>query len=218
MFDFNCNVAQSWGVYNLNSESEYALAHYCSTINIASGLHAGDPVAIFKALNYAMDNNVAIYALVGYPDLQGFGKRKMNLDDDEMRAIVTYQIGAISACANTFGLEIEGVRCHGALKEELNSNEQCAIVLSDTIKKINPWFNLIAQNQNTKDIIQAQNVKSALEVEFETIGNINEIIETEKNSGLKIDTIHFKNLSDVKSAYEIIKPAPINFNRVQNQI
>ena len=135
-----------------------------------------------------------------------------------MRAIVTYQIGAISACANTFGLEIEGVRCHGALKEELNSNEQCAIVLSDTIKKINPWFNLIAQNQNTKDIIQAQNVKSALEVEFETIGNINEIIETEKNSGLKIDTIHFKNLSDVKSAYEIIKPAPINFNRVQNQI
>ncbi|MBR1617660.1 LamB/YcsF family protein [bacterium] len=217
MFDFNCNVAQSWGVYTKN-ETEYETALWASTINIASGLHAGDPVAISNALKFALEHNPAISALIGYPDIQGFGRRKINLNDDELFSVVIYQIGALSTFASSYNLEIENVRCHGALKDELNSNEHSAEIIAKAIKKINPWLNLIVQNQNTKSLIQSFNLKSALEVEFTSESTISEIEETERQAGFKIDTIHFTNISDIKRAYKELKPTPINYNRVEAQI
>ena len=79
MFDYNCDVAQSYGVYN-NGNKEFELAKYCSSINVSAGFHAGDPMSISRAFKYASDNNVAISAHIGYPDIQGFGKRKMDLN------------------------------------------------------------------------------------------------------------------------------------------
>lgn len=209
MFDFNCDVAQSYGVYNNNLE--YDIAPYCSTINISAGFHAGDPVNIRKAFLYAMDNNVALCAHIGYPDIQGFGKRAMKLNDDELEAVVIYQIGAIIAYAKTYDLEIESVRCHGALKDELNQNEHSAQVIAQAIKKISPWLNLIVNNIETKKLVENQGVKCAFEYEFNENDDINLIPEN-------IDTIHFRTLDDIKKAYNTIKPSPINYNRVENQI
>ena len=209
MFDFNCDVAQGYGVYDNNNE--YKIAKYCSTINISAGFHAGDPVNIRKAFLYALDNNVALCAHIGYPDIQGFGRRLMKMEDDELEATVIYQVSAIIAYAKTFDLEIEAVRCHGALKQELNENEHSAIVIAQAIKKVSPWLNLVVQNENIKDIISKEGLKIALEYEFKTGDDINTISN-------KFDTIHFKTLEDIKPAYNILKPAPINYNRVQNQI
>ena len=103
MFDFNCDVAQSYGVYK--NESELEMAKYASSINISAGFHSGDPVNIRKAFLFAKDNNVALGAHIGYPDIQGFGKRKMDLDDAELEAIVIYQVGAIVAYAKTFATQ-----------------------------------------------------------------------------------------------------------------
>ncbi len=35
---------------------------------------------------------------------------------------------------------------------------------------------------------------------------------------VKPDTIHFTTLENVKRAYDVIKPSPINYNRVKEQI
>ena len=212
MFDFNCDVAQSYGVYK--NESELEMAKYASSINISAGFHSGDPVNIRKAFLFAKDNNVALGAHIGYPDIQGFGKRKMDLDDAELEAIVIYQVGAIVAYAKTFDLEIEHVRCHGALKDVVNESEEKAKVVANAIKKVSPWLNLIVQNPTTKDIVQKEGLKSAYEVEFTSNSSIREIRELET----KPDTLHFKSLEDIKRAYDVIKPSPINYNRVQNQI
>ena len=209
MFDFNCDVAQSYGVYN--NSNEYEIAKYCSTINIAAGYHAGDAISIRKAFLYALDNNIALCAHIGYPDIQGFGKRPMKLEDEELEAIIIYQISAIMAYAKTFDLEIESVRCHGALKNELNENEHSAAVIAEAIKKVSPWLNLIVQNEDTKNIVTKLGVKAALEYEFKNDDNIESVSS-------KFDTIHFTNLDDVKKAFINTKPAPINYNRVQNQI
>ena len=209
MFDFNCDVAQSYGVYkNIN---EYEIAKYCSTINVSAGYHAGDAISIRKAFLYACENNIALCAHIGYPDIQGFGKRTMKLEDEELEAIVIYQVSAIIAYAKTFDLEIEAVRCHGALKEELNQNEHCAVIIAQAIKKISPWLNLIVNNENTKEIVENIGIKSALEYEFQDGDEISSISE-------KIDTIHFTSLENIKKAYDTIKPAPINYKRVENQI
>ncbi len=210
MFDFNCDVAQSYGVYK--NEVELEIAKYASSINISAGFHAGDPTSIRNALLFASQNNIAIGAHIGYCDIQGFGKRQINLSPEELEALVIYQVGAIIAYAKTFDLEVEQVRCHGALKDYLNENKEALLVVVEAIKKINPWLNLIVQTPEAKAFVEQNGLKAGLEVEF--IGSIREIREL----GIKPDTIHFKSLEDIKRAADVIKPTPINYNRVQKQI
>ena len=212
MFDFNCDVAQSYGVYKNDSELE--IAQYASSINISAGFHAGDPMSIRKALLFASENNIALGAHIGYPDIQGFGKRKMDLNKDELEALIIYQLSAIIAYAKTFDLEVEHVRAHGALKDYLNESEEGILVAIEAIKKVSPWLNLIVQTPKNKELVQNNGLKAALEVDFDEKTSIREIRELE----VKPDTIHFKTLEDIKRAADIIKPTPINYNRVQNQI
>ena len=212
LYDFNCDMAQSYGVYK--NEVEYEIANYASSINISAGFHAGEPVSIRKALLFAKEKNCALGAHIGYPDIQGFGKRKMELDEDELTSVITYQTGAIIAYAKTFDLEVEHVRAHGALKELINQSQNAAQTMALAIKKINPWLNIIVQNPQTKEFIESLGAKAAYEVEFNQISSIRAVRELE----IKPDTIHFRALEDIKRAYDIIKPTPINYNRVQEQI
>ena len=208
MFDFNCDVAQSYGIYKNDVELE--IAKYASSINVSAGFHSGDPIKIRSALLFAKDNNIALGAHIGYPDIQGYGKRKMDLSKEELEAVVIYQVGAIIAYAKTYDLEIEQVRCHGALKDTLNNSEEDALVIIEAVKKVSPWLNLIVQSQQMKEFVQNAGLKAAYEKDyFEGILS---------NSEDKPDTIHFRTLEDIKTAYEIVKPSPINYNRVQEQI
>ena len=54
--DFNCDLAQSYGVYKNNNEFE--LLDYVSSVNISCGFHAGDPVTIKDALLKAKEKNI----------------------------------------------------------------------------------------------------------------------------------------------------------------
>ena len=212
MFDFNVDMAQGYSIYN--NEDEFEIAKYASSVNVSAGFHSGDPMKIRAALLFVQENNKALGIHIGYPDIQGFGKRKMNLNDDELEANVIYQVGAVSAYAKTYDIEIENVRCHGALKELLNEDSQSATIIAKAIKKINPWLNLIIQNSQMKEVIENEGIKTALEFEFKENSSLREIRELP----VKPDTIHFRSLADIKRAYEIVKPAPINYNRVSNQI
>ena len=212
MFDFNCDVAQSYGVYRNDDELE--IAKYASSVNVSAGLHSGDPVNIRKALLFVKENEIAVGAHIGFPDIQGFGKRKMDLEPEELEAIVIYQIGAIDAYAKTMDLAIEHVRCHGALKNMVNENTEVAEVVANAVKKVNPWLNLYVQDFETKKIIEKIGLKSAYEVDFNETTSIRQIREMIN----KPDTIHFRKLEDIKRAYDVIKPTPVNYNRVQEQI
>lgn len=213
MFDFNCDCAQEYGVYK--NEKELETAKYVSSINIAAGFHAGDPLSIKRALEFAKDNDVSIGAHIGYQDIQGFGSRKVELSDEELETNVIYQISAISSFANAMGLEIEHVRLHGAMKNELNSNIDFAKKVAQAIKKLNPWLNLYINNPEFKEILEKETgTKCALEVNFQDYGTIRQIRELE----IKPDTIHFCSVEDAMRAKEVLKPTPVNYNRVGGQI
>ena len=57
--DFNCDLAQSYGIYKNNNEFE--LLDYVSSVNISCGFHAGDPNTIKDALLKAKDINAPIW-------------------------------------------------------------------------------------------------------------------------------------------------------------
>lgn len=136
--DFNCDLAQGYGVYR--NTSEYDFLDYVSSVNISCGFHAGDPQTIKKAMLAAKDKNIVIGAHIGYSDIQGFGYRAMELSDDELEALVVYQVGAIMSFAKAYNLEIEHVRPHGAMYKKASEDFRFATVIARSIQKCSQWL------------------------------------------------------------------------------
>lgn len=139
--DFNCDLAQSFGVYK--NEHEFDLLDYVTSVNISTGFHAGDPVAIKNALLKAKDKNLVIGAHIGFNDIQGFGTRAVNLSEEETEAAVIYQIGALMAFAKAFGLEIEHVRPHGAMYKLASQNFTFSCAIAKAVKKCSQWLTYV---------------------------------------------------------------------------
>ncbi len=213
VFDFNSDLAQEYGIYK--NEAAYEIANYVSSVNISAGFHAGDPLSIKQALEFAKNRNLAVGAHIGYPDISGFGYRNMELKQDEIEAMVIYQLGAISAYANTLSMEIEHVRCHGAMYEKLNNDPEFAKNVANAVKKFNPWLNLIVGNPEIKALIEKEvRINCSYEVLFNETMSVRQLREMP----VVPDTIHFTTLENAKRAYDVIKPTPINYNRVKEQI
>lgn len=213
MFDFNSDMAQEFGVYK--NEESYEIAKYMSSVNISAGFHAGDAIAIKNALSFVKELNLTVGAHIGYQDISGFGRRTMELTEDEVEAMVVYQVGAISAFAKTFSMPIEHVRCHGAMNIKLGQDVEFAKSVARAVKKINPWLNLYVPNPDIKKIIEDEiQINCPYEVAFSENMSIRQIREME----IVPETIHFSSLEDAKRAYDVIKPTPVNYNRVSGQI
>jgi UPF0271 protein len=63
----------------------------------------------------AKRHGVAVGAHPSYPDLQGFGRRVMEVEPEELTHAVLYQTGALRAFLDAEGMELSHVKVHGAL-------------------------------------------------------------------------------------------------------
>lgn len=111
--DLNCDLGESFGAWRMGDDDN-AMRHI-SSANIACGLHAGDPTTMRATVAAAVRYKVAIGAHPSLPDLQGFGRREMQVSPAEVHAMVLYQIGALSAFATAAGARLRHVKPHGAL-------------------------------------------------------------------------------------------------------
>jgi UPF0271 protein len=111
--DINCDMGESFGAYKLGRDQE--VMGYISSANIACGWHAGDPMVMGQTVRLAKQNGVAVGAHPGYPDLMGFGRRRMDLTLKEIENYILYQIGALYAFAKAHGVLLQHVKVHGAL-------------------------------------------------------------------------------------------------------
>lgn len=131
--DFNSDVGESYGNYVYGNDEE--LMNYLTSVNIACGLHAGDPAVMRRTVRLAHEKNLAIGAHPGLPDLQGFGRRKMEVSPEEGRDMVLYQIGALSAFVKQQGAKLTHVALHGALSVMAKSDEALAREILAGIKQ-----------------------------------------------------------------------------------
>ena len=111
--DLNCDMGESFGRYTLGQDE--ALLPLITSANIACGWHAGDPLVMEQTVCLAQAAGVAIGAHPGLPDLQGFGRRRMDLSPDEAEAFTLYQVGALAAFASAHRAELCHVKPHGML-------------------------------------------------------------------------------------------------------
>lgn len=139
--DFNCNLGQSFGIYQ--NDKEFEFLDYVSSVNIAAGFHAGDPLTIKNALLKAKEKNIVIGANIGFNDIQGFGMREMLLSEEEVEALVIYQVGALMSFARAYGLEIEYVKPHGAMYKQASEDFTLSCSIAKAIKKCSQWLTYV---------------------------------------------------------------------------
>jgi len=113
----NCDMGESFGAWQMGDD---ALAMpLIDQANLACGFHAGDPLIIQQSVLLAREHGVSIGAHPSYPDLQGFGRRHLACSAEEVEALVLYQLGALDAFCRAAGTQIDYVKPHGALYNDL---------------------------------------------------------------------------------------------------
>jgi UPF0271 protein len=111
--DINCDLGESYGAFRVGNDAK--IMPCITSANIACGFHAGDPVTISRTMMLAKQSDVAVGCHPALPDIIGFGRREMQLSDEEARTYVVYQIGALAAFAKIAKTKLQHVKPHGAL-------------------------------------------------------------------------------------------------------
>lgn len=224
--DFNCDLAQSFGIYKNNCEFE--LLDYVSSVNISCGFHAGDPMTIKNALLKAKEKNVVIGAHIGFDDIQGFGYRPMELTEEEIEALVIYQVGALMSFAKTYKLEIEHVRPHGAMYKMASEDFNFSCSIANAVKKCSQWLvyygaagDVISKVGKYVNIPVAQEVY--LEKMYNTDGTINSVAKDNENTDMEIQRLKtllsYSQVSNVEGGKTFVNADTIHFSsRLSNSV
>ncbi|WP_369369975.1 LamB/YcsF family protein [Promicromonospora sp. Populi] len=139
--DLNSDLGEGFGRWSLGDDEQ--MLGIVSSANVACGFHAGDPASIRRTVRSAVAHGVTIGAHVGYRDLAGFGRRNMDVPDDELQADVAYQIGALRGLADAEGGVVTYVKPHGALYNTAAVDERVARAVAEAVAAVDPRLVLL---------------------------------------------------------------------------
>ena len=139
--DLNCDMGEGFGRYSFGLDEK--LMQSVSSVNIACGFHAGDPMIMDATVKLARRFGVAVGAHPGYPDLAGFGRRNLECSPEEIRQYCIYQIGALQGICTANGTRLKHVKPHGALYNLAMKNEAALQAVVDSVALIDPNLSLI---------------------------------------------------------------------------
>ncbi len=140
--DIAADMGESLGQWAMGQDPE--IAPYLTSAHIACGFHASDPSTVRRTIELLQTHRVAIGAHPGYPDLIGFGRRRMDLAPREVEDMVLYQVAAVKGMVEAFGLRLQHVKPHGALYNVAEVDDGTAAAVVAAVKRIDPGLVIVA--------------------------------------------------------------------------
>ena len=122
------------------------LIPFISQANVACGFHSGDPLIIMNTVRLCKIHGVKVGAHPGLPDLQGFGRREMKLQPEELTAITIYQVGALKGFLDRECIPLNHVKPHGVLYGMMCRDYEVATAVWRGIPRGTPVFGLAGTN------------------------------------------------------------------------
>lgn len=185
--DLNCDLGESFGNYKIGCDEE--VIPFISSANIACGFHASDPVVMDKTVEMAKRCGISVGAHPGFPDLMGFGRRKMDITPHEAKVMLQYQIGALDAFCKAYNIKMSHVKPHGALYNMAGKDIELSLAICEGIKSLNP--NLILLGLSGSKMIEAAKmtgIKYASEVFADRAYNDDgSLVDRKKNGAVITD-------------------------------
>ncbi|HHY20942.1 MAG TPA: LamB/YcsF family protein [Bacilli bacterium] len=134
--DLNSDLGESFGLYKIGQDEQ--VLSVISSANIACGYHAGDHSVMYETVQLAKEKGVAIGAHPGTLDLQGFGRRMMELEAKDVYRFMLYQLGALRAFTHVHGVKMQHVKPHGALYNMAANNKTIATAIAEAVYDFSP--------------------------------------------------------------------------------
>lgn len=134
--DVNGDMGESFGVYRYGADDE--LLPLLTSVNIAAGFHASDPLTLGATVAKAVAHGVRIGAHVGYPDRLGFGRRSIAITGEDAYAYTLYQLGAVDAFVRASGATLSHYKPHGAFYMDACASPAIARPMLQAVKDFDP--------------------------------------------------------------------------------
>lgn len=142
--DLNCDLGESFGAYKIGMDEE-VIPHITSA-NIACGFHAGDPEVMARTVRLCREYGVCAGAHPGYRDLQGFGRRQLQVAPETVKCEILYQVGALRAFCDSVGIPLTHVKPHGALYNQAAKSYDLALAICEGIRAADPQLAIMAMS------------------------------------------------------------------------
>ncbi len=126
--DLNCDVGEGIG-------NEAQLLPLISSCNIACGGHAGDEMTMREVIKLASQNNVKVGAHPSYPDKVNFGRISLDLPVDILFKSIQEQIKKLEEILNNGQMNLNHIKAHGALYNDLAKNKDLAIRFLNAVQQ-----------------------------------------------------------------------------------
>lgn len=141
MISLNCDMGESYGNWRFGDDA--GIMPHIHLANIACGFHAGDPWTMLKTIRLALDHGVKVGAHPSLPDKEGFGRREMKLQQEELTAAFLYQIGALRGVLEAAGGTLSHVKPHGIIYGMAARDFATALAIAAAVKPFGvPLFGL----------------------------------------------------------------------------
>ena len=140
--NLNADLGESFGAWKMGDDA--AMLGIVGSASIACGFHAGDPLVMRRTLHAAHKAGVSVGAHPSFPDLQGFGRRPMQIAGDELQAMILYQLAALAGLARVEGMAMTHVKPHGALNNMAAEDETLALRVARAVRSFDPGLILLA--------------------------------------------------------------------------
>ena len=111
--DLNADIGEFANVRDAGNDER--LLRSITSGNIACGFHAGGPDIMRHTVRMAARAGVSIGAHPSFADVDGFGRREMQLEPRVITDLVVQQVAALADIAKTEGVKLRHVKPHGAL-------------------------------------------------------------------------------------------------------
>ncbi|WP_299012798.1 5-oxoprolinase subunit PxpA [uncultured Polaribacter sp.] len=151
--DINCDVGE--GIAN-----EYLLFPYISSCNIACGGHFGDVKSIDKTIQLAVKNNVKIGAHPSFSDFKNFGRKVLQISEQELKASLDFQLELFLERMANFNQKIHHIKPHGALYNLIAKDRgEAEKFISITKKYLKDCFLYVPYNSEIEKVALENHIK-----------------------------------------------------------
>ncbi len=191
--NINCDLGEKSKFHS--TENDPALLNIVNSANIACGYHAGDEETMNNVIDISKKNGVSIGAHPSFNDPDNFGRKRMKLNDNEIRKLIIDQYEILQRIAYQHNENVTHIKPHGALNNMACEDIYLATTIAKTINEIDKdLIYLIPTGSKMEIAAKKLNMKIACEIfadrNYEDDGNL---VSRSKPNALITDPKEAKN-------------------------
>jgi len=115
-------------------DAEEALLGVVTSASVCCGAHAGTAEGVEETVRRAVAAGVVVGAHPSYPDRDGFGRRRMDVDDAVLASSLAAQVAVVARLAAEAGGAVRYVKAHGALYHDCAGDDRLARLVAGVVR------------------------------------------------------------------------------------